>query len=170
MRRAAAAATSLLLSSLSPAGAAAAGPSAAGTEPLFVIEREAEPSPADAFRRLAERSAGSSPPPRHVTGQELASLVGTAIRDLLAPARIRQIVVPFSSRHLSDSLIRSHLAEGRVVDPDRIAPLHLRPCARLTARLSDGRSAELCLFETADGRGLITLADRTTLWFATAAP
>jgi hypothetical protein len=161
---------SLILWSLAPAGARAADPPAAGPEPAVVIEREAEPSAADMFRRLQDQPAGVAPPPRHVTGRELAALVGTAIRDLLAPARILRIVVPFSSRHLSDSLIRRHLAEGRVVDPDRIAPLHLRPCARLTARLSDGRSAELCLFETADGRGLITLADRTTLWFNTATP
>jgi hypothetical protein len=154
---------------LSLASAWAAGPPVPETE-IPVIEREAEPSPAEVFRRLREQPPGTPSPPRHVAGPELAALVGTPISDLLAPARVRRIVVPFTSRHLTDALIRRHLQEGRVVDPDRLTPLHLRPCARLTAWLSDGRSSELCLFETADGRGLITLADRTTLWFATTAP
>jgi hypothetical protein len=160
----------LVLWSLVSAGAGAVVSAASGMDPAAVIEREAEPGPAEVFRPLPDRSPGLQLPPRQIAGQELTRLVGTAIGELMAPARMRRIVVPFASRHLSDALIRRHLGEGRVVDPKKLAPLHLRPCARLAARLSDGRSVELCLFETADGRGLITLPDRTTLWFATTAP
>jgi hypothetical protein len=127
------------------------------------IAREPEVAAPERLRRALAAGPRPPPPARPASPEQYAALAGRRLTELVAPARIRKVFVPAASAGVADAAIHRALAAGRVVDPDDLTPMHLRPCARLVATTTDERTLERCLFETPDDRGVLTLPDRTRL-------